>query len=72
MDTRVEIIGGIDMDKTEIWIEAVEQYSCKTPGKKIRSKGKGRGLAKGKGKGPIGVPIGKKKDNKKKRPRRNR
>lgn len=27
---------------------------CKTPGKKIRSKGKGRGLAIGKGFGPIG------------------
>ena len=32
--------------------------ACKTPGKKIRSKGKGRGLARGKGKGPIGVPGG--------------
>ena len=29
---------------------------CKTPGKKIRSKGKGKGLARGKGEGPIGIP----------------
>ena len=28
--------------------------ACKTPGRKIRSKGKGRGLGTGKGKGPIG------------------
>jgi len=28
--------------------------SCKTPGRKIRSKGKGRGLGIGRGKGPIG------------------
>jgi len=28
--------------------------ACKTPGKKIRSKGKGRGKARGKGRGPIG------------------
>ena len=33
---------------------------CKTPGKKLRSKGKGMGLAIGKGNGPIGVPIGQK------------
>ena len=33
---------------------------CKTPGKKIRSKGKGRGLARGNGEGPIGIPFGKK------------
>lgn len=31
---------------------------CKTPGRKIRSKGKGRGLARGKGRGPIGFPFG--------------
>jgi len=31
--------------------------ACKTPGKKIRSKGKGRGLARGKGKGPVGIPY---------------
>lgn len=30
---------------------------CKTPGKKIRSKGKGRGLARGKGHGPLGTPY---------------
>ena len=36
---------------------------CKTPGKKIRSKGQGRGQAVGQGKGPIGVPIGDKKWN---------
>lgn len=28
--------------------------ACRTPGKKIKSKGKGRGLAIGKGNGPIG------------------
>lgn len=33
---------------------------CKTPGKKIKSKGKGRGLARGKGRGPMGVPYGSK------------
>ena len=33
---------------------------CKTPGRKIRSKGKGRGLARGKGRGPMGVPYGSK------------
>jgi hypothetical protein len=31
--------------------------ACKTPGKKIRSKGMGRGLARGKGKGPMGIPY---------------
>ena len=31
--------------------------ACKTPGKKIRSKGKGRGLSFGKGEGPRGVPF---------------
>ena len=31
--------------------------ACKTPGKKIRSKGKGRGLARGKGRGPLGIPY---------------
>lgn len=31
--------------------------ACKTPGRKIRSKGKGRGLARGKGHGPIGKPF---------------
>ena len=31
--------------------------ACKTPGKKIRSKGKGRGLARGKGLGPLGNPY---------------
>jgi hypothetical protein len=29
---------------------------CKTPGRKIRSKGMGRGLGRGKGRGPMGVP----------------
>lgn len=29
---------------------------CKTPGRKIRSKGKGKGKGYGKGKGPIGRP----------------
>ena len=32
--------------------------ACKTPGKKIRSKGMGRGMAVGNGRGPIGVPVG--------------
>ena len=31
---------------------------CKTPGRKIRSKGRGRGLGRGRGMGPIGVPVG--------------
>ena len=31
--------------------------TCRTPGKKIRSKGAGRGLGRGKGKGPIGRPY---------------
>ena len=44
-------------EKTQDKISAA---ACKTPGKKIRSKGKGRGLATGKGRGPIGRP-GKKK-----------
>jgi hypothetical protein len=35
---------------------------CKTPGRKIKSRGQGRGLAKGQGKGPMGVPIGKPDD----------
>lgn len=30
--------------------------ACKTPGKKIRSKGKGKGLGVGGGEGPIGEP----------------
>lgn len=34
--------------------EEIYDEVCKTPGKKIRSKGKGRGKAIGKGKGPVG------------------
>lgn len=30
---------------------------CKTPGRRIRSKGRGKGLARGKGRGPIGRPT---------------
>ena len=33
------------------------QNPCKTPGRKIRSKGMGRGLARGQGKGPLGMPY---------------
>lgn len=29
---------------------------CKTPGRKIRSRGRGKGLARGRGRGPLGVP----------------
>lgn len=31
--------------------------ACKTPRRKVRSKGQGRGLARGKGRGPIGTPY---------------
>lgn len=41
--------------------------ACKTPGKKIKSKGKGRGEARGKGEGPLGIPVGQKKDRKRKK-----
>lgn len=34
---------------------------CKTPGRKIRSKGKGRGLGTGKGKGPLKKKLLKRK-----------
>jgi hypothetical protein len=37
---------------------------CKTPGKKIRSKGKGRGEARGEGKGPMGKPVGEDEEKK--------
>lgn len=39
-------------NKVAHW-EQVKEAACKTPGKKIRSKGKGRGLGVGKGKGPL-------------------
>ena len=35
----------------------VTRMRCRTPRKKIRSKGKGRGLARGKGEGPKGSPY---------------
>jgi len=35
-------------------MEEKEEMVCKTPGRKIRSKGKGRGLGIGNGRGPIG------------------
>ena len=35
-----------------------EEEICKTPGRRIRSKGKGRGKARGRGRGPMGVPAG--------------
>jgi hypothetical protein len=35
-------------------LSKVSAAECKTPGKKIRSKGKGRGMAVGKGEGPVG------------------
>ena len=35
--------------------------TCKTPGRKIRSKGRGKGLARGKGRGPVGRPTKAKK-----------
>ncbi|MHA1368133.1 MAG: hypothetical protein ACTSRA_00270 [Promethearchaeota archaeon] len=44
------------MENDEVYATVV-RYACKTPHKKIRSKGKGRGKARGKGKGPIGIPI---------------
>ena len=39
------------------WIDVLKggnKMACKTPGRKIRSKGKGRGLGIGQGTGPIG------------------
>jgi hypothetical protein len=47
---------GVDMK--DVLGESVEE-KCKTPGRKIRSKGKGSGRGRGKGKGPMGVPSGK-------------
>ena len=35
-------------------IAKIDEQECKTPGRKIRSRGKGRGLGIGKGRGPIG------------------
>ena len=41
------------------FMDEIEKISaCKTPGKKIRSKGEGRGLAVGDGRGPIGGGAG--------------
>ena len=40
----------------DVGLRKGDHMACKTPGKKIRSKGKGRGLARGKGKGPMGTP----------------
>jgi len=54
--------GGNTMSHKDKVKEAAEKVSaCKTPGKKIKSKGKGQGKAYGKGKGPKGIPVGMKK-----------
>jgi len=43
--------------KSNAKYETIDIFECKTPGRKIRSKGKGRGQARGVGKGPIGIPY---------------
>jgi hypothetical protein len=53
-----------------IYRAATQHYknaACKTPGKKIKSKGEGRGMAHGEGGGPLGIPVGKKKEKKMKK-----
>lgn len=50
---------GVDPDSAQAMVESGDMdEACKTPGKKIRSKGKGRGAAVGDGRGPIGRPVG--------------
>jgi hypothetical protein len=45
-------------------LEKLAKVEKKCPGGKIRSKGMGRGLGFGGGKGPIGIPFGKKTEQK--------
>jgi len=56
MDPVEKILGKGEEELEEDWEEEVEfeESLCKTPGRKIRSKGRGRGLGVGKGRGPIG------------------